>query len=209
MTWLASLFGVARGELLGALGSVVGGVIGALGAAFAVYLTLNRQRKDERRRTFDAVVREVIEFTRLALGHLTTCENIHSMTIELPANRLPLAMAMAMPKPIVYPAIASNIGRLTRPQLVVGFFTRPAEIENMLVMITQAARSSVNAMPEDIVHIARAWIDVCELGRSVINEQTPDSDFDAHVRATILSDLESALPRARALFGEDRREPQT
>ncbi len=158
MTWLACYFGVARGELLGALGSVVGGIIGALGAALAVYLTLNSQRKDERQRSFNAVVREVIEFSRLALGHLTTCENIHSMTIQLPANRLP--SAMAMPKPIVYPGIASNIGRLTRPQLVVGFFTRPAEIENMLVLVAQAARGAVNVMPEDIVHIAGAWIDV-------------------------------------------------
>jgi hypothetical protein len=214
MTWLAYLLGVTRGELLGALGSAVGGVIGALGAAFAVYVTLNSQRKEERQRSkdetqrsFSAIVREVIEFTRLALGHLTTCENIHSMAVQLPANRLPLAMAM--PKPIVYPAIAGNIGRLARPQQIVGFFTRPAEVENMVVLIAQAARGSVNVMPEDIVHIARAWIDVCELGRSVINEQRPRSEFDAQVRATILGDLDSALPRARSIFGEDHREPRT
>jgi len=62
MTWLMCLFGVTRGELLGALASVLGGVIGALDAALAVYLTLNRQRADERHRSFNAIVRELIEF---------------------------------------------------------------------------------------------------------------------------------------------------
>jgi len=204
MTWLACFFGVTRGELIGALGSVLGGIIGALGAALAVYLTLNRQRKDERQRSFKAIVREVIEFTRLALGHLETCENIHSMTVQLPANRLP--SVMLMPKPIIYPAIAGNIGRLARPQQIAGFFTRPAEIESMAVLIAQ--RGGITLMPDDIVHIARAWIDVCELGRSVINEQVPDSEFEAQVRSSILADLDSGLPRARERFGEDRREAE-
>src|SRR5215510_7752566 len=135
MTWLACLFGVTRGELLGALGSVLGAVIGALGAAVAVYLTLNRQRNDERQRSFNAILREVIEFSRLAVGHLATCENLHSMQVRLPSNRLP--SAMAMPKPIVYPGIASNIGRLAQPQRVVAFFTRITEIESMAVLIAQ------------------------------------------------------------------------
>jgi hypothetical protein len=44
----------------GALASLLGGLIGALGAA-AVFLTLNRQRKDERGRIYSALRTEVME----------------------------------------------------------------------------------------------------------------------------------------------------
>jgi len=77
-----------------------------------------------------------------------------------------------------------------------------------LTLNRQRKRGNINLVPADIVQIARAWIDVCELGRSVISEQKPDSEFEVQVRSTILSDLDSALPRARARFGENRRETE-
>ena len=79
--WLAHLacvLGVTPGEVLGGFGSVVGGFVGALGAGFAAWLTLRLQRRDERMKISSAVQREVVEFTRLAMGHLETCENIHA-----------------------------------------------------------------------------------------------------------------------------------
>jgi hypothetical protein len=48
--FLATLADAKPGEIAGALGSVVGGIFGALGAAFAVYLTLKGQREDETER---------------------------------------------------------------------------------------------------------------------------------------------------------------
>jgi hypothetical protein len=44
----AALIGAAtEGEIAGALGSLVGGIVGAGGAVLAVYLALSSQRKEE------------------------------------------------------------------------------------------------------------------------------------------------------------------
>ncbi len=67
----AGVVGVTPGEMLGAIAGVLGGVIGAAGAAIAVYRTLAGQRTEDRQRIHDALVREMIEFARIAVGHLT------------------------------------------------------------------------------------------------------------------------------------------
>jgi len=115
-----------------------------------VWLTMGRLRRRIRHRSFNAIVREVIEFSRLALGNLETCENIHSLTVDIPATRLP--SAIPMPKPIIYPAIAANIGRLAKPRRIVAFFTRIAEIESLAILV--AARGTSNVPPNDLIQIA-------------------------------------------------------
>ena len=94
-----ALFSSKPGEIAGSLGSVVGGMIGALGAALAVYLTLSTQRQEDRRRIDGALGREVAEFARQVVRGLETCETILSEGLELPRARLP--EAMEMPQPII------------------------------------------------------------------------------------------------------------
>ena len=122
---LAAFFGVSPGEALSALANILGGIIGALGAALAVYLTLKGQRKDarrqqedERQRTSSAINREVAEFSRLAIGHLEICEHMHSGTTMIPARDLPAIMKL--PEPIIYAGNADNIGRLANAQPSLG-----------------------------------------------------------------------------------------
>ena len=147
---LAAFFGVNPGEALSALANILGGIIGALGAALAVYLTLKGQRKDarrqqedERQRTSSAINREVAEFSRLAIGHLEICEHMHSGTTMIPARDLPAIMKL--PEPIIYAGNADNIGRLANAQTVVGFFTRIHEVESL----TRIAAQSFGPMPLD------------------------------------------------------------
>jgi hypothetical protein len=96
--------------------SLLGGFVGAMGAALAVYLTLSGQRREERRRIHDAIIREVISFARLAIGKLRTCNDIHAGIVGWPVSKL--AEIMQMPAPIIYPAVADRIGLLKAPNLL-------------------------------------------------------------------------------------------
>src|SRR6266851_2661454 len=57
-------------------GGVLGGFIGALGSALAVFLTLRCQRRDEAKSIRDAARREIQEFSRSVTGNLDTCREI-------------------------------------------------------------------------------------------------------------------------------------
>jgi hypothetical protein len=60
-----------------ALGSVIGGIIAALGAALAVYLTLRGQRQDEAEKISTGIVMEVAQLAKFPLEQLATCRLIH------------------------------------------------------------------------------------------------------------------------------------
>jgi hypothetical protein len=64
------------GEILGALGSVMGGTIGAFGSAAAIYIMLQGQRDDEIEKVSAAVLREVAELCKQPVGQLGACAGI-------------------------------------------------------------------------------------------------------------------------------------
>ena len=194
---LAVFFGVTSGEALGALGSVLGGVIGAFGAAAAVFFTLNRQRKDERVRIASALRTEVIEFCRLAVGHLETCENINAGRVSIPKADFP--SAMGMPKPIIYAATADHIGRLTTPHRVVSFYTRIGEIERLAELIATEP-TGVQPYVKNVKLIAHAWMDVCRFGKWFIEEAPIEADLNLRATEHILGEIDSALQKAEQTF---------
>jgi hypothetical protein len=206
-TFLVSAFVTAlsfanAGEIAAALGGVLGGMIGAGGAAVAVYLTLSGQREEDRTRISGALVREVIEFARLVVGHLETCENIRAGTIALPAAGL--AEAMEMPHPIVYPAVADKVGLLVRPQRVVAFYARIVEIAISVRAISRGPRAhgtqSSILSGADIKTIVEAWIDIAQFAQWTIRDADTGDEFDRAVRASILADLPSQIAFAREKF---------
>ena len=194
---------MTTGEIVGAVATVLGGVIGALGAALAVYLTLTGQRKEDRERIHSAVVREVIEFARIAVGHLETCESIRAGVIALPATKLP--QAMQMPTPTIYPAVADKIGLLKSPQHVVAFYMRFAEIVVMAQAVADDPRLQNSRLQENNVRlIVEALLAICQFATWIIRDQgvmeAEFRDFDAAVTASILSDLDTTTKQAREKF---------
>lgn len=199
------------GERLGALGGVLGGVLGALGAALAVFLTLRGQRQDEAETIRDAARREVQEFSRLVSGHLDTCSRIAASTVHITAPAL--STIMAMPRPVIYQAIADRIGRLDRGENYVTFFARIAEAERLVAIL--AARDQPAGIGEgrvplplpmgrnDIALVANAWMDVASIALHILNPQPRPRDFDAQVEHSFRGDLEEALQQARATFPDD------
>jgi len=200
---VAAFFGVNPGEALGALGSVFGGIIGALGAAAAVFLTLSRQRKDERERISNALRTEVMEFCRLAVGHLETCENINSGRVSIAKTDFPFVMDM--PKPIIYPATADRIGRLHAPHRVVTFYARIGEIERLTKLIATEP-TGVQPYVKNVKLIAHAWMGVCRVGKWFIEETPVEANFSRQAKEHILREIDAALSKAGETFPE-RSEP--
>ncbi len=186
---------MTRGELVGALGSVLGGIIGAAGAALAVYLTLGGERRDERKRIAGAVRREVSAFMRAAVVDLNICETILTRQVNMPVAHFPLAMGM--PKPTIYPAIADRIGRLQAPHRLVSFFMRIAEVQTMAAVIgVQPQDAHPIVTPEDARLVVAVLTDVLRFGEWIITEKKPEPGIDAAAQAALLKDVSEALERA-------------
>src|SRR5881227_2551642 len=76
-------------EQLAAGATLLGGLIGAAGTAFAVYLTLASQRRDEAEKVEAALRTEVSEFARLVVGALKPCESAIAGQYKIPLRDLP------------------------------------------------------------------------------------------------------------------------
>lgn len=170
------------------------------GAALAVYLTLAGQRKEDRARIRSALVREVIEFSRLVAGHLDTCENIRAGAIALPVPRL--VQAMQMPSPIIYPAVADKIGLLSSPQNVVAFYARIVEVTMIMVpAISDDPKLQHSILQTHNIRVlAEAWLDILQFARGIIDHSYHDEDFDRAVRARILTDIQAQITSTRQKF---------
>jgi hypothetical protein len=193
------------GEIAGALGSVVGGMIGASGAAVAVYLTLAAQREEDRTRINAALAREIAEFARMVVGHLETCENIRAGVITLPAATL--AEAMEMPQPIIYPAVADKVGLLLRPQRAVAFYARIIEMGMMVRTISRGPLAKTALRGVDIKHVVEAWVDIAHFAELIITDTEPGDHFDQALKDSILRDLRHQVALARDKFQIEAERP--
>lgn len=194
---------MTTGEIVGAGATILGGIFGALGAALAVYLTLRGQRKEDRERIHGAIVREIIEFSRVAVGQLDTCEHIRSGLIALPPAKLP--QALKWPTPVIYPAVADKIGLLKSPQHVVAFYVRITEITTMAQTVADNPTLQNSRVQDNNVRlIVEALLDICQFATWIIGDRDVKEvefrDFDNAVTASILADMERATKESRQKF---------
>jgi hypothetical protein len=201
VVFFAALMGSSSGEVASAVGSVVGGGLGALGAAGAVYLTLQGQRQEDRSRIQEAIVREVIEFGRLAVGQLDICESIRTGVVKIPTGKL--TEVMRMPEPTVYPAVADKIGVLWAPQRVVAFYMRIKEVEVMIRNMAHGPKLQEISTGHDIKVIAESWVFICVLATQIIEDSANDKDFDLRVASNILRQIDNSISDTVANFQID------
>jgi hypothetical protein len=81
--FLTALRHSKSGELAGALGSLIGGIVGAGGAVWAVFLALSRQRQEETAKVAEAVRTEVTTLVKYAIGAVEICEQIKKGVIKV------------------------------------------------------------------------------------------------------------------------------
>ena len=182
----------SAGEVAAAIGSIIGGIVGAGGAVGAVYFLINRQRHEEASNVSDAVQREIIEFTEMAIQSLRICEHIKSGT--LPTMRKNAHTIMGNLDPVVYRAVAPH------PQLVVKFYTQLVEIQQSIQIIAVGPGDDVALVPEEEAEtLAKSLVTACQLAQAIISE-APDPSLDEQVPTIALQHIETALKSAKGMF---------
>lgn len=111
-------------EIYEGLCSLIGGGIGAGGAALAVYLTLSWQKEDERSQVLLGLFIEIS-------GYLDQCliyhwiykaaldGDVHASEYMLPDM---MRLALDLPLPVFFPSMVRNLTRLKEPSLIVLFY---------------------------------------------------------------------------------------
>lgn len=198
----ASLFGATGGEIAAALAGIIGGAIGAAGSALAVIMASDIQKKDETEKVNTAILTEVAEQSRFAIGHLGACGSIQNGTLRAPKSELP--RLMAAPHPTIYPAVAGLISRLSRPALVVSFFTRLEEMRNVVDVISFSPPADEILVAAHIQQLADLLISVCQISKFLLenpqSDGTHEADLSNAIRQKTATMLDEQLALAKAAF---------
>lgn len=180
---VATLMGASGGEVAAALAGIIGGGIGAAGSALAVYMALDLQRKDEAEKVGHAILTEIAELSRFAIGHLGACELIQAGAVQAPKSELP--RLMASPHPVVYPAVADRLSRLARPSLVVSFYTRLEEMRNVVDVIAFSPPPSEIMGPGHIQQLADILISICQIAKFILAAPESDSEHEKALASAV------------------------
>ena len=130
VAWMTA-FQSSAPEIFQGVCPLIGGAIGAGGAALAVFLTLRGQQEDERIQTLTSLYLEIA-------GYLWPIGNSYSTIADLyrrqqsgeSANKaddftqVMLRRALNMPAPTYFPAHVAKLARLRDPQSINAFYVR-------------------------------------------------------------------------------------
>ena len=193
---------ISPGEIVGALGSVVGGIIGALGSAAAVFIMLRAQRADEIAKVSDAVLGEVVELCKSPIGQLNACAQIQLGVISPPISEF--KNLFQMPAPIVFPAVASMVGKLPFATLTVTFYMQLQETRGLLAVIEGAFPPNAPVTGAHIQMLADLLISQCQLARFILRRASQAHSHEAALardqRAHMLRVLDEQLAAAQQVF---------
>ncbi len=168
------------GAFAGAFGSVVGGLIGAGGAVWAVYLAMSRQRDEEVAKVAAAIRAEVLYLTKYVIGGIEICVAISQGKAALPRLDAKTISNNFAFEPVVYPAVADRVGLLPHPQATVGFYMRIAEAKSVAALL---------ATPP--------------LASSFVNQSGPPQMVSAENASAIADCLSTALQHAHSILTDD------
>jgi hypothetical protein len=200
--FIAALFDSHAGEIAGALGNILGGTIGALGSAAAVYIMLKGQRDEEAEKVSAAILREVVELSKSPIGQLGACAGIQTGQIRCPKSEL--GQLFVAPKPVIYLALADRISRLPRPTLVVTFYMQLQETQGVVELIAKSAPTDALTEPGHIGVLVDLLISQCQLAKLILESVEPAPEREAALvsaqRIQILETLDQQLSAAKTLF---------
>jgi len=154
-------------DTLGAFASILGGVIGALGAALAVYLTLSGQRKDETEKIATAIVTEIAQLARFPVEQLALVTEVYAGRLNVPRKDLPTVTQT--PPPTLYLAAAERISRVHRPSLVIAFYMGLAETERVVKVIVRTPSPLPFLNSTDVQGLGVMLMEQCFLARQILS----------------------------------------
>jgi hypothetical protein len=209
LCWLWCVLLVATsGEQAAALGAIVGGMIGAGGAVYAVYMTLTRQRREDIAKVCSAVRIEVTTYCKHVIGALNICEQIATKGLLVPMQDA-VYVAKSLVEPIIYPAVADRIGLLPHPQATIEFYMRIAEAKAMLLAMQMKTNSpsavNVSAIPliapANAEAVAECFITALQLAKHIVAADDPSrTELDLWVQNITLGAIDAALASAKVVF---------
>jgi hypothetical protein len=200
------------GEIANALGVILGGIIGAGGAVWAVFLTLDRQRKDEIAKVSDAVRTEITGYVKYVMGAVEICRQITNGIVNIPIQDARYIAKNFWSDPVVYPAVADRIGLLSHPHATTEFYMRLSEVKNMLEALrirtsppsaTYVTAPAQFVTPAFAATIADSLITALQLARPIVaNEGDPAtrSQLSTLVQGVVAGQIDECLKSAQADF---------
>lgn len=215
LVFVGSLFRTDAGQVAAALGSFIGGIIGAGGAIWAVYLTLARQRQEDTAKVSDAVRTEVTAYVKYIIGAVEVCAEIATKGLKIPCQDARYIAKNFWGDPIVYPAVADRVGLLPHPNATIEFYMRLAEVRGMLEALrTKTDPSSATYVsppvqyvtPEFAVSIADSLITALQLAHPIVanDGNLAKSHLAAWVQTTVVSQIDECLKSAKVSFPNAR-----
>lgn len=210
-SFIIALFGSKAGEIAAALGGVIGGLIGAGGAVWAVFLTLSREKNEEEERVVAAIKTEVTTLVKYVIGTIGVCEQI-AAGLKIPRQDAGYIVKNIPASPVIYPAVADRVGLLPHPQATVEFYMRLAETRMMVEMLQNKTTSQgvvnvnppvENVTPQFARSIAESLITALQLARSIIADDANAShkaQLSGYVKATVVSQIDDCLISAKRIF---------
>jgi hypothetical protein len=199
------------GEVAGALGSLIGGIVGAGGAVWAVFLMLARQRQEETDNVADAVRTEVTTLAKYVIASIENCQAIKD-GLKVPRQDAHNIVKSLASDPIIYPAVADRVGLLPHPHATAEFYMRLAEARTLTEMlrtktdpqgIANMSPPRENITPEFASSVADCLITALQLARIIIaneGDASGKSLLATAVQATIISQIDDCFEAAKKSF---------
>lgn len=198
--FIAALLGAAtEGEIAGALGSFVGGVIGAGGAVLAVYVALSSQRNEDTRKVSAAVRTEVASLVTYIIGAVEICQDIAGGGRQVPRKDVGYIMRKLFVEPAVYRAVADRIGLLPHPNATTQFYMRLSEARAMVESLQMASIEQEYVSAENAATIADSLITALQLAHGVLGNDG-DPRMAEWVGQVMVRQIDECLKSARHSF---------
>jgi hypothetical protein len=198
--FVAALIGAGtEGEVAGALGSFVGGLIGSGGAVLAVYVALSSQRNEDTRKVSAAIRTEVASLVTYIIGAVKICQDIASGVRRVPRKDAGYIMRKLFVEPVVYKAVADRIGLLPHPNATTQFYMRLSEAKAIVESLQMASVEQEHVSAENAATIADSLITALQLAQGVlVGEGHPQmADWVGQV---MVRQIEECLQSARQSF---------
>jgi hypothetical protein len=181
---------------------VIGGSIGALGAAAAVYLTLKLQRDDETETVSRAVLMEIAQLSKFPSGQLDNCIMIYSGKFTT-CPREKFVSMMKTPDPVIYPSVAGQISRHPKVESIVAFYAGIQEARLTAELISEAAHKPPMLEPNDVPGLAIVLREQCRLASEILRAESPLSNksyLSSQMIEVLATMLEKSVNKGDKIF---------
>jgi hypothetical protein len=190
-------------------GGFLGGFVGAVGAIFAVYLTLGKQRKADTENVSSAVATEVTALAKYVIGAVEICIEVAKGERRIPQTDAAYIVRKLFAPPTVYNAVADRIGLLPHPDATTQFYMRIEEVKASTSAIEMAVKfqwtpDGMGPPPlitrAIIAPVADMLITALQLARPIISDAKSGPWLEQRIREITINQIDECMAAAKEAF---------